>query len=120
MSHLILLPEFQAAVRPTEIIEPHREPTHPAVIPLRLGKGQRVSYFAPVAQAAGTVVAVHHARVDLRVAQQREHMLKTRFAMHRSDLDPLHPTAFVAFLNLTIGQALPPTDYRTAPSALGG
>lgn len=45
-------------------------------------------------------------------------MLKTRFAMHRSDLNPFNPPAFVVFFDLTIGQALPPTEHRTTASAL--
>jgi hypothetical protein len=46
MKHLILLPTLQAAVGPTEIIEPHRQPTHPAVIPIHFGKSQGLSHLA--------------------------------------------------------------------------
>src|SRR5262249_9719855 len=31
MGHLVRLIAFQTAVRPTEIVEAHRQPTHPAV-----------------------------------------------------------------------------------------
>src|SRR5262249_23271144 len=40
MGHLARLIAFQAAVRPTEIVEAHRQPTHPAVIGLGVAKAE--------------------------------------------------------------------------------
>ena len=119
MGYLASLLDFQAAVRPTEIVESHREPTHPAVRAMRFGKGQRLAYFALVAQAAGAIVTFHHTRVDLLVAQEIEHMGKPCFPMHRSHFNPRNPTAFIAFLDLAIRQALPPAQHWTTVSALG-
>lgn len=85
---------------------------------MRLGKGQRLADFALVAQAAGAVVTFHHTRVDLLVAQEIQHMRKTCFAMHRSPLDPLNPTAFRALLDLALRQALPLAHPRTTVSTL--
>jgi hypothetical protein len=82
------------------------------------GKGQRLARFTPIAGSTGTVVTFHHTRVKLLVAQQGEHMRKTRFAMERPHLDLFNPTAFVVFLALAIGQALPPTYHRTTALAL--
>ena len=78
MRHLNLLPNLEAAVRATEVVEPHREPTHPPVIPVRFGKGQRLVYLALVAQTTGAVVTFHHTRVNLFVAQPGEPMRKAR------------------------------------------
>jgi hypothetical protein len=116
MRPLGLLPALEAAVRVTEVIKPHREPTPPPVIPVRFGKGQHLTYLVLVAQAAGAVVPFHHTRVNLLVTQEIQHMRKPRFAMDHVHLYPLNPRAFVAFLDLAVGQALSPTDHR--PTAL--
>jgi len=42
-----------------------------------------------------------------------------RFALDCPPLSSCNPTAFIAFLNLTIDQALPPADHRTKAQALG-
>jgi hypothetical protein len=46
-------------------------------------------------------------------------MHKTRFAMDHVHLSPLTPIAFVAFLDLAIRQAVPPTDHQPTALALG-
>src|SRR5687768_8916287 len=119
MGYLACLLDFQTAVRPTEIVESHREPTHPAVIAMRFGKGQRLAHLALVAQATGAIVTFHHTGIDLLVAQEIEHMGKPGFAMHRSHLNSCNPSAFIVFLDLAIRQALPPAEHWTPASALG-
>ena len=46
MDDLPLLFDPQATMRVTKIVQPYRKPTHPAVIPRRFGKGQRLTHFA--------------------------------------------------------------------------
>jgi hypothetical protein len=104
---------------PTEVVQPHGEPTHPLVIARHFGEGQGLSHLALVAQPTGAVVPFHDTCVHLLVAERGEHMFKTCFALHRSYLYSCHPTAFVAFLDLAVGQALSPADHRTTPLALG-
>ena len=58
-----LVPALQAAVSTTEIVEPYREPTHPAVIPRRFGKGQGLPDLALIAQATRPVMTLDHTRV---------------------------------------------------------
>src|SRR6266851_953699 len=103
---------------PTEVIESHREPTHPPVIPRHFGEGQRLPDLAPVAQATGPVVPFDDTRVNLLIAQQRQHMLQTGFAIEGTYCDPLDLMPFILLLHLTIGQPLRPTEDRTGPPAL--
>src|SRR5262245_27150013 len=58
MHDLRLVLDLHATMCVTEIVESHREPTHPAVIPRRFGKGQGLAHFAPVAPATGAVMPV--------------------------------------------------------------
>ena len=69
MDHLAVLLDPQTAMRLTEVVEPHREPTHPAVIPLRFGKGQRLAHLPLVPQATGSVMPFDDTRIDLLIAQ---------------------------------------------------
>jgi hypothetical protein len=62
-------------------------------------------------------MALHHARVDLIVAQQVEHMLKTRFAVHRSHFNAINPTAFVTPFDLPIVDASGSMDDNVDPLA---
>ena len=69
MRYLARLLDLQTAVSPTEIVEPDREPTHPAVIPRRFGKSQRLTHLALIAQATGAVMPLHHTGVNDVVAE---------------------------------------------------
>ena len=46
---LRLLLELQTAVSTTKIVQPHRKPTHLAVMLHHFGKGQGLTHLAPVA-----------------------------------------------------------------------
>ena len=63
-----------------EVILYHGEPTHPAVIAACLGKRQRLSPRALIVEAARPIMTLHHTRIDLLVAKQRQHMLETGLA----------------------------------------
>ena len=67
MGHLVCLIDFQTAVKPTEIVEAHRQPTHPAVIAPGFRKRQGLADFTLVTEPTGAVVTLYHTRVDLRV-----------------------------------------------------
>ena len=116
MSHPVVLFDLQTAMRSTEIVVSYREPTHPAVIPPSFGKGQCLSDLTLIPQPTGAVVALHHARVYLRVPSQIQHMFKMGFAMHRSHLNAVHSTPFVALVHLSIGQPLTPAHPETTAS----
>jgi hypothetical protein len=105
--HLVL--DLQAAMSVAEMISPHREPTHPAVISHRFGNGQGLPHFALMAHATGPVLTLHHARITNLVAEEVQDMLQTRFAMHDSHVHPLDPTPLLLFVHLPIGPALGPT-----------
>src|SRR5262249_6796401 len=119
MGHLVRLLDYQTAVRPTEIVEAHRQPTHPAVIAPGLRQCQGLADFPLVTETAGAVVTLYHTRVDLLVPQEIQHMLQTGFAMDCSDFNALHPTTFVRLFHLPIGQPLAPAQHRTTPPPLG-
>src|SRR5262245_7465754 len=115
--------DLQATLRVTAIGEPHCEPTPPAVIPRRFGKGQRLAHLALIAQAAGSVMPLHDPRIDDCVAEQRQDMLQTRFAMHDPYLDSLNPAPFIMLFHLPRGPALWPAQLRprwAAPVAGAG
>jgi len=63
MRDLRLVLDLQAPLPVTEVVQPYREPTHPAVIPRRFGKGQGLMHIAVIAQANGPIMPLHHARV---------------------------------------------------------
>ena len=50
------LMDFHAPMSVAEIVQPHREPTPPAVIPRCFGKGQGLTHLALIAQATGSVM----------------------------------------------------------------
>ena len=60
--------DLHAAMSVTKIVQPHREPTHPAVIPRCFGKGQGLTHFALIAQATGPVMTLHYTGVNNVVA----------------------------------------------------
>jgi hypothetical protein len=70
MRNLCLVPDLQATMRVTEIVQPHRKPTHPAVRACRFGKGQGLTHFALIAQATGPIMALDHTRVNGFVAEK--------------------------------------------------
>src|SRR5262249_42227312 len=97
----------------TEIVQPSREPPHPAVIARRVGKGQGLTHFAVIAYATGPMMALHHARVHDLVAEEGYDRLQTGFAMHCASLHSLDLAALVDFVPLSIGPALGPAHHRT-------
>jgi hypothetical protein len=103
----------------TEIVEPHGEPTHPAMITKRFGKRQGLAHLALVASTTGAMVTLPHTRVDRCGAPQGEHMLQSGFAMHGSHLNVIHPTAAVALFDVPGGETLAPADDRTAAPSWG-
>ena len=60
MRDMPLVLDLQTAMSVAEIVQPHREPTHPAVIPRRFGKGERLAHLALITQATGPVVSWDH------------------------------------------------------------
>jgi hypothetical protein len=52
---------------PTEVIESHREPTRPPMIPRHFGEGQGLPDLALVAQTTGPVVPFDDTRLNDRV-----------------------------------------------------
>jgi hypothetical protein len=64
-------------------------------------------------------VARHHARVDLRVTSQIQHMFPMGFAMHRSYRNATHSTPFVALVHGALGQRLTPAHPWTTASPFG-
>src|SRR5919202_3255465 len=103
---------------PTKVIEPHREPTHPAVIPRHFGEGQRLPHLPLIPQATSPIMPFDDAGINLLIAQQGQHMFQPRFAIEHADFDPLNPTPFIVFFHLPIGQALGPAqDGTTRPTA---
>ena len=82
MHDLHLLLQLETTMRPTKIIPPYREPTHPAVIPRRFREGARLAHLALIAQATGPVLTLHDTRLDDFIAEQIQDMLQTHLAMH--------------------------------------
>ena len=68
MHDLRLVLALQTTMGVTEIIQPHREPTHPAMIPGGFGKSQGLTHFALIAQATGPVLTLSRTRVNYFVA----------------------------------------------------
>src|SRR5215831_4066606 len=112
MSNIPLVSDLQATVSVTEIVPPHREPAHPAVIARRCGTGQRLPDLALMAQAAGPMMPLHHTRVDDVVPEEIQAVLQASFAMHDAHRYSFHPTPFILFFDLPIGQPLRPAQER--------
>ena len=69
-------------MRSAEIIEPHRAPTHPAVIATRFGKRQGLVHLTLVTKPTRPIVTLDSTRIDLLLLQQIESVLQFGFAMH--------------------------------------
>lgn len=93
---------------PTNVIQPHGEPAHPAVIARCFRKSQGLTHLVLIAQATRAVMPLHHTRVDVLIAQQGQNALEPRFVIEGAHFDPLDPTSLIVFFYLTIGQALRP------------
>ena len=102
MSHLVPLLDFHTAVRPAEIVEAHRQPTHPTVIPWCFRKGEGLAHLALIAQTTGAGVTLDHTRVHQLVTQEIPHMRKTGFAMYRSSFNAIHPTTYVGLFGIVL------------------
>src|SRR5262245_11063019 len=111
--------DLQATVSATEIVQPHREPTHPAVVPRRFGNGQGLPGLALIAHATGPVVTLYHTRVDDVIAEEIQDMLEVGFAMHDPYLSAFNATPFIVFFALPIGSALGPAHNRAPGPACG-
>src|SRR5215510_3199127 len=64
MRDIRLVLDLQAPMPLTKVVQPYREPTHPAVIPRHFGKDQRLTHLALIAQATGPIMPLHHTRVN--------------------------------------------------------
>ena len=117
-----LVPPLHAAMRPTKIVQSHAEPTHPAVRPRGLGKGQRLTPLALLAQAPGPHRPLHPARLHDWVASEIPARRQPRCAMHAPHVAPLEPPPWRRLLPLPIGEAWWPAAARTTgpPWAPGG
>lgn len=104
---------------PTKVVQPHREPTHPPVIPWHFGEGQRLADLPLIPQATGPVMPFDDAGMNLFVAQQGQHVFQPRFAIEDPDFDPLNPTPFLLFFHLPIGQSLGPAQDGTPRPTAG-
>src|SRR5262245_12042446 len=114
-----LVLDLQTAMSVAAIVQPHREPTHPAVIPRRFGKGERLAHLALITQATGPVMTLHRTRIDDCGAEKIQDMLQTGFPMHDPHLYPLNPPPFILFLHLSIGPSLGPAADGTTGLACG-
>ena len=119
MGHLVRLRDVHTAVRPTELVEARRQPTHPAVRAPGCRQGPGLSDFPLLPETTRAVVTLDHAGVDRLVTPARQPMRKTGFAMDHSDCHALHPTIFVGLFPLPLGQPLAPAHHRMTPPPLG-
>src|SRR5215472_2694682 len=103
---------------PTEVIQSHGEPAHPAVIPWGFREGQGLAHLALIAQATGAVMTPHHTGVDMPVAQQGQDVLEPRFTIEGTHFNPLNPSLLIVLFHLPIGQALRPAEDRARRPAL--
>jgi hypothetical protein len=79
MRDMPLVLDLQTTMSVAEIIQPHREPTHPAVIPRCFGKGERLAHLALITQATGPVMTLHRTRMNDCVAYNGSSPLKRRY-----------------------------------------
>ena len=108
MLHLCILDCFLSSDVPDKIVEAHREPTHPAVIPWHFGEGQRLPDLPLIPSATGPVMPFDDAGIDLLIAQQGQHVFHAGFSIEDADFDSLNPTPFILFFHLPICQSLGP------------
>src|SRR5262249_45910546 len=95
--HLVRLMDFHTAVRPTAMVETHRPPTYPAVRAPGLQKRRGLAALTLTTSTTGAGVTLSHTRVALLVTQERQHRLKTGFAIDRSYFNAIHPTPLPDF-----------------------
>jgi hypothetical protein len=118
MLHLPLLDTFSAALPPTTVVQPHREPTPPPGIPWHFGAGQRLPDLPLIPPATGPGMPFDDAGMHLRIPQQGQPVLQPRFPREAPDFDPLHPTPRIVFFHLPRGQSLGPAqDGTTSPTS---
>jgi hypothetical protein len=103
----------------TDIVQSHGEPTHPAGIAGRFGKGQGLAHLAAVAPATRAMMPLHDTCIDLLIPESVQHLVETGCAPHRPHIDPYDPTAFVDFVHVPIRPALRPPYHRTSDTACG-
>lgn len=89
MVNAILVFDSQTAMGSAKVVLHHREPTHPAVIAARLGKGQGLSHLALIVQATRSIVTLHHTRIDLVIAKQRQRMFQLGLAPYYLEMNPI-------------------------------
>ena len=111
--HLPLLDPFSAAMPPTKVVQPHREPTHPPVIPWHFGEGPRLPDLPLIPQATGPVLPFNDAGMNLRIPQQGQPVFQPRFPREVPDFDPLNSTPCIVFFHLPRGQSLGPAPEGT-------
>ncbi len=119
MLNPMILLKSSTPMRATKIVLDTREPTHPAVVARSFRKGQRPSDFALVVQTARPVLALHHARVDLRVSEQRADMRETGCAPDHLQRDPIGRLYLMGCEHLAIGQPQWPAQYGPRRTPLG-
>lgn len=98
---------------PAKVLEPHREPAHPAVGARCVRKGQRLAHLALVAQATRAVLPLPHTRVHGGIAQHGQDVLAPRFAIEGAPCNPLDPAPLILFLSLPLGHPLRPAEDGT-------
>src|SRR5918996_1163853 len=105
-----LILDSQTAMGSAKVVLHHREPTHPAVISARLGKRQGLSHLTLIVEAGPAIFKLHHTRIDLVIAQQRQGMLELGLAPNHLEVNPIAG----GFNNLPIRQPLGPPNHRVA------
>src|SRR5262245_57913877 len=118
MSNIPLVSDLQATMCVTEIVQPHREPAHPAVIPWGFRKGEGLTDLPLIPQATRPVMSRHHTGIAVLLAPSGQDMLELRFPLEGTPCDPLDPPLLRVFLHLSIGQPLRPAGDKTGCSAL--
>jgi hypothetical protein len=81
MLHLRILDAFYAAMPPTKVVQPYREPTHPPVLPRHFGESQRLPDLPLMPPATGPVMPFDDTGVDLLIAPQGQHVFHPGFAI---------------------------------------
>ena len=119
MRNLPLGLALHATVSVTEIVQPRRAPTPPAVIPRRCGTGQSLPDLPVLAQATGPVMPLDPTRVDDVVTEERQAGLEAGCAMPDPHLYARNTTPCIVFCDLPLGYAWRPAPDRAPGPACG-
>ena len=104
---------------PTELVKPHQELTHPAVIPISLGTGQGLVPLALVTPTTGAVMTLDHSGVNGVVTPQLQPGFKRSLTRDDTPSHGIDSISWVTLCHWSLGESRTTATYGTTASPWG-